>query len=188
MIIYFEGLCGVGKSTLINNYSKKNTHKIPQFIKNPDELFDDYACMQNDELKSKQAKENKDKVVLVDRGYLSTLVYGLVRYKVSNKVERFDHIAEWLLSNLDSTLVRPDIYIWIDAPNEVCMKRVIADSRLLPDSYWYKDIDAARFWYRKLFNTLEKEVPLYMLDGKLSITENINKLSEIIDENTTNKR
>lgn len=190
MIIYFEGLCGVGKTTLIEEYAKsrKNVKIIPQFIAEPDNLFDDVACMKNDELKSKLAYDNKEKIVLMDRGYLSTLVYGLVRYQVTDKHESFDHISEWLLTNLNSKLIRPDIYIWVDTPNNVCMRRVYNDNRMLPDSYWYKDLDAVRTYYKKLFKSLESTVPLFKLNGELELSSNINLLDKIIYENSINKR
>jgi len=184
MIVYFEGICGVGKTTLIEKYPDKRTKKIPQFINCPGDLINDTVCMKNDELKSQLAFKNRDKIVLVDRGYLSTLIYGLVRYQVTSHRERFDYLMEWLFLNLGSKLIRPDIYVWIDASNEVCMRRVEADNRFLPNSYWYKDVDQARFWYRVLFNTLEKGIPLYELDGENSLEANINKLTKIINENT----
>lgn len=188
MIIYFEGLCGVGKTTLIEEYAKsrEDVKIIPQFIEEPDNLFDDCVCMLNDELKSKLAIDNRNKVVLMDRGYLSTLIYGLIRYQLTKQQMRFDHITEWLFNNLNSKLVRPDVYIWVDTPNKVCMNRVYKDNRMLQESYWYKDLDSVRLWYKKLFKTLESGVPLYKLNGEHKISSNIKLLDKIIHENSIN--
>lgn len=187
MIIFFEGLSGAGKTTLIKEFKADNVIKIPEFINEPDELFDDYACMKNDIAKSELAKKNRSEIVLVDRGYLSTLVYGLVRYKVTNGQERFDHIVDWLLKNLNSKLIRPDIYIWVDASNRVCLNRADSNKRILPQNFWYRDLDEARLCYRRLFNIIENDVPVYNFDGEDNLIININKLQKIINENLINK-
>lgn len=186
MIIFFEGLSGAGKTILIKEFKTKNVIKIPEFINEPNELFDDYACMKNDIVKSELAKQNRNEIVLVDRGYLSTLVYGLVRYKVTNGRERFDHIVYWLLKNLNSKLIRPDIYIWVDASNQVCLNRANLNKRVLPQNFWYKDLDEARLCYKRLFNTIEKDIPLYNINGEDNLKININKLKNIINENLIN--
>lgn len=187
MIIYFEGLSGVGKSSLIDQYPQAaNIIKIPQFLEEPDNIFNDGACMLNDERKAALAKANRCKTVLVDRGYLSTLVYGIARAHATGGKESYAAILEWVLENMDGKLVRPDIYVFVDTDNQTCFDRALADNRVLPESYWYKDLDDLRFWYKKLFTTLEKDIPVYHINGNAPMSENINILTRIIDENSVN--
>lgn len=186
MIIYIEGLSGVGKSTLIQEFKREDVFKVPEYISKPENIYNDLTCMKNDESKIDLALKNSNKVVLVDRGYLSTLVYGMVRYELTGRKERVDHIFEWIIKEMDKKLKRPDMYIWIDTPNDICLERAKKVNEIPENDYWYKDLDLNRYWYIRFFETIERDVPLHKLDGTKSIEFNLNKLQKIIDEGTTN--
>lgn len=187
MIIYFEGLSGAGKSTIIDSIQLENLVKIPEFINKPTNIFSDKVCMLNDEAKSREAKKNKNQLVFVDRGYLSTLVYGMIRYDETKGKDRYDHILSWLINNKGGKLVEPDMYIWIDTKDVICMERAVSKARVLPENYWYKNLPKTRFYYQYLFQTIEHKIPLYKLNGSDSVSNNIFKIKQIIYENTTNQ-
>jgi thymidylate kinase len=186
MVIYFEGLSGVGKTTLINNYKSDNDLIIPEFIDKPKDIYSDKLCMLNDESKSKIAYNNNSKLVLVDRSYISTLVYSLTR-EVLDKNYSSHPLILWLINNLNIKLHKPDLFIMVDAPNEVCIERATKEGRVDSRNFWYSDLDLSRSIYNQLFKVFMPDVKVFKLDGTKPQASNLQTLSEIIDENIINK-
>lgn len=97
MIIFLEGLPGVGKTTLIAELRKKNVHCVDEIIiKNDTQQKDQPQSffIDNDDQKVKEASEFSNQLVVVDRGPLSTLAYSLVRHKLDNSFD-FMSTVNW---------------------------------------------------------------------------------------------
>src|SRR5688572_26183689 len=114
MKIVLEGLPGAGKSTL----TKILEQKLLAYIV-PELTFDDYKedtpdnqsetsediYLRNDEEKCKDAdeKNKKEKLVIMDRNYISTLAYNfaLTKYGISDSYKR---VVSWYEKELGHSL------------------------------------------------------------------------------------
>lgn len=175
MIIVFEGLSCSGKTTLIK--SLKKDQKSVCFI---DELplnrsdnnpIDTNFCQINDEKKSELAMEldSEDKIVLVDRSYVSTLAYEFIKYKIYDKTEMYLDTLNWYFSGIvTGKLIKPDKYVYIDVDEKTALRRASENGRLQLNFAWYTAPKHAIEFYDAFYNFIEPDVPLLKIDGTLS--------------------
>ena len=81
-IIFLEGLPGVGKTTIINNLRNiKNVNVVDEVINSQNEDNRTKYYLKNDELKFNMYK---DGLVVLDRGFLSTISYEQTKKVINN--------------------------------------------------------------------------------------------------------
>jgi len=167
-LIVVEGLSCSGKSTLVDYIASTNNcvrvaRAIPQDLPNPTPEY----FMRNDEAKYAVAK-NCPGLVLMDRGFLSTLVFYTVMEEVTpgfsgNKVKR------WVEENLGKTIRRPDYYVYIDIPPEVSRERARQIGRPFDKrNLWMTHTERMKSQYEQYLRSLEADVPIIRLDGTVS--------------------
>jgi hypothetical protein len=109
-IIFFEGLPGSGKTTMTKHLEDKYPFciRIGEVI---DSLGKEIPLekhfgknsnffVKSDINKLKISKNSKNKIILIDRGFLSTLSHGFTR-KIENKEKDFDFILKQFDKKLD---------------------------------------------------------------------------------------
>ncbi len=167
MIVVCEGLSCCGKTTLIEGCSVSGVvavrKKLPRYIENPRvELF-----LQHDESKLHAAMEasSTGKMALVDRGYLSTLVFYSAMADITPNFSPW-LVYRWLLQSLGASFFRPDHYIFIDIPVALSLERALK-VRPLDDkaNVWLQAPNRVLYWYERLFATIEHGVPVHSLDA-----------------------
>jgi thymidylate kinase len=181
-LIIFEGLSCSGKSSLIDRIASTLdcaciARSIPRDLPNPTPEY----FMQNDELKYAMV-ESCQGLVLMDRGFLSTLVFYTVMEEVKpgfvgNKVKK------WVKDSLGKTIQRPDYYVYVDIPSEVSRERARNLGR--PFDYrnlWMTHTEQMKKQYETYLGTLEINVPLFRLDGTLPINYLQEELGQFIIE------
>ncbi|MFA6007384.1 MAG: hypothetical protein WC784_01920 [Candidatus Shapirobacteria bacterium] len=194
MIIYFEGLACVGKTTLVNYLEKHITSAITisELPKNYLELgkITDALCRRNDERKCTEAKESNKKYdfTLVDRGYASTLVYNFIEYasKVSNE---YLTTLSWYMSGiLTHRLVKPDLYIYITLDAKTAIKRAKQLNRLSTKYAWFNYPQIGLTAYDFFFKFLEPEVPRLVIDGNLTLKQQVSLINQELVKHNYTKR
>ena len=179
-LIIFEGLSCAGKSTLIDHIASTSkcvsvARAIPRDLPNPTPEY----FMRNDEVKYAAAK-NCPGIVLMNRGFLSMLVFYTVMEEVTpgfsgNKVKR------WVEESLGKTLHRPDYYVYIDVPPEVSRERAKKAGRPFDKrNLWMTHTERMKSQYEQYLRTLEADVPLIRLDGTVSLTSLQDELRKFI--------
>lgn len=185
MIIYFEGLACVGKTTLVN-YLKKhitNTIAIPELPKNYLKLekITTAFCRSNDERKCKEAKESNKKYdfTLVDRGYASTLVYNFIEYASKKTSNEYLSTLNWYMSGiLTHRLIKPDLYIYITLDAKTAIKRAKQSNRLSTKYAWFNYPQIGLTAYDFFFKFLEPEIPRLVIDGNLALKEQVSLINQ----------
>jgi thymidylate kinase len=166
MIIYFEGFRCSGKTTLIENCNGDNIVRILRTLPKGKVDLTPVDFMRQDEQKCQLAfSQPKSKLVLVDRCYLSTVLYYTVMQEENPGFSAWP-VYEWLIKNLGIKLYRPDLYIFLNTPIDVCLERIKQSRTLKPNDLWAKSPEKILYWYKRLFTVFEFGVPFYELDGE----------------------
>lgn len=180
-LLIFEGLSCCGKTTLINALSEDEEcfpiiriiRKIPRDLQSPKpEIF-----MKNDEGKFGAARDCLG-IALMDRGYLSTLIFYTVMEEIRPRFS-VERVRRWVTGSMGKTLFRPDYYIFVEVPPEVSRKRAQGKRPFDERNLWMIAPERMLFWYERYFSTLEKDVPLIRVDGTMalsSLTRRVRKL------------
>lgn len=129
-IIYIEGIPASGKSTLIESLSSKYNKDIdiiPEYInidqgKKAEVSHDPDYFKKNDVIKWLMAAKSKKKLIFVDRGHLSTVIYNLAEFKISKKIESLK-IIDWYFETILKNNYLPDYYVLLETKPAVSLKR-----------------------------------------------------------------
>jgi thymidylate kinase len=195
--IIFEGLPGAGKTTLTRRIANRyngfriGEHLAPNF---KEILYQDIAkpCMhfflESDKRKYQLAQNisKKGLLILMDRGIVSTLAYSysLASMTGDNSMHVFE--KDWF-NKQPTIFVPPVAYIYLSLTPEYSNNRTNnrKDRKETPkeveDSI--EDLRHTSFFYQQFFSNEHKHVPLYSIDGTLSLDEVIRKVENIIDNN-----
>ncbi len=94
-IIFLEGLPNVGKTTIVN-YIKSNYKNIiisdeimSKKILNHFFIINQYDYFKNDNMKFYRQPEKNSNILLIDRGYISTYCYNIVKSLIQNNYKNF---------------------------------------------------------------------------------------------------
>ena len=186
-MVFFEGVSCAGKTFLIEAIKNSNPKKIfvvPELpveygkIKNVNEF-----CRNNDERKCKVAGEQSKKgVVLVDRGYLSTLAYNYIQYKLGISQEYQKTISWYIKKTACEKLVKPDLYVFININRSLAIKRAKKLNRFNKSIAWYRDPTIANTYYKNFFDMFEQQVPLLEFNGEENLETMVNIFWKKVDE------
>lgn len=190
MIIYFEGNSCAGKTYLIDKIRENPQQKIHcinelpidyRTIKDPDNF-----CRNNDERKCFEALKNSNKsIVLVDRGYLSTLAYNYIQYKMGLSKEYLKSI-NWYCKNITTKkLIKPDLYVYLYLDKKTAISRAKNLNRFSKSIAWYSEPEIGNQYCKTFFNLLEPEVPLLWLNSKDNVEKMVAAFWKIV--NTINE-
>lgn len=113
MILFLEGLPGVGKSTLISHLREKGVFCVDEVLHgdNPQSKDGDSQLffMDNDDEKLRLAGESDAPLIVVDRGPISTLAYNLVQHKIT-RTHDIMPVVSWY-SNIADIYARKDVRV-----------------------------------------------------------------------------
>lgn len=183
MIICLEGLSCAGKTTLIKNYKKKHNEvfclfkDLPINLDNPSpDVF-----LRHEERKSEVIKKHpSNQLLLVDRYYLSTLVFYTVLEEVNSSFSTHE-IYKWLINKLGTTIKRPDCYIYVNISPELSLRRACDIRKNNNLNMWTYAPERIHYWYQRLFSVFEYNTEIYNLDATKdlnTVQQNFNKLIE----------
>lgn len=175
MIIYFEGLSCAGKSTLINYLQESSEFvlaipELPLKLLNHKKITTSF-CRLNDQRKCLKAKESdqENRLTLVDRGYLSTIVYSYIQYQNKEDNEYLENLT-WYMKNIhNGKLKKPHVYVYIYIDKETALQRSKQLNRFTKKFAWYIDPQSAIDCYSYFFKYIEPDVPLILIDGTQDI-------------------
>lgn len=179
-VLIFEGLSCCGKTSLINELS--SDHIVTPIIKGiPRDLISPTpkVFMGNDEAKFSAAR-NCPGIALMDRGYLSTLVFYTVMEEKNPGFSAKD-VKRWVAESIGQTIFKPDYYIFIDIPPEISRVRAQQEGRPFDQrNLWVNHTERMLACYWEYFTTLERDVPLIKLDGTMSMASVQKELESFI--------
>lgn len=188
MVIYFEGVSCAGKTSLIGAL-KKVYPKSVSLSELPDDYnkhkkLDDF-CRYNDERKCQEAKRlsKKHSLVMVDRGYASTLVYNFIQFQKRLSDEYLKSI-DWLINKIAvKELLRPDLYVFIKIDKITAINRAKQLNRFSKAIAWYTDPDLGNEFYESFFKIIEPSVPVLKLDGTKSTRSQVKTFKTFMKDN-----
>lgn len=185
LVIYFEGLPGGGKTTLITNaaidYPELFT-AIPEYLNAQAALEASKAKNQtyfwsNDEDKYRAARGSR-KIALVDRGHLSTVIYSRAYTLLKDNV--LADTDEWYENTILANGMLPDLYVHLSVSPKTTFAR--RPKTLSWDNVWdYPEaLTYARQELRRLIQVYE-QVPILEIDADtLTIPEVQKKFIETL--------
>lgn len=180
-LFVFEGLSCCGKTSLVKRLSRDGVgrgiiRKIPRGLRLPTpEIF-----MENDEAKFREAIQCNG-VALMDRGYLSTLVF----YTVMEEMEpgfSTDKVKRWVAESIGKTIFKPDYYVFVEVPPDISKKRAYGIRPFDERNLWMTATDRMVFWYGQCFSTLEKDVSIIRVDGTRGLDSLEKELADFIKD------
>ena len=169
-VVCFEGISCCGKSTLIDGLASPDRgievvrFQVPRDLKDPTPEY----FLANDMEKLKKAARVNGQVALLDRAYVSTLVFYTVLSEINPGFDVFP-LYRWFFENVERNFSRPDHYFFVHIPPELSITRSRGIRPFNENNVWLKAPDRAVYWYERLFASLEKSVPLTILDGTKSV-------------------
>lgn len=179
MIVYVEGPTCSGKTSVIKGLAKLQSlldlhvTVVQQVDVLQSDLEDQILHMRRDEHKCLIAKQQpKSHLVLVDRSYLSTLVYNLTRAEVTVGYSA-EPVVIWWLKELGTALTRPDVYLYIKADLNKCFLRAHRKRPQNSDNVWLHEMRRTVAWYERLFAGAESGIPVIQLNGSESLSKMI---------------
>jgi thymidylate kinase len=187
MILYIEGISCAGKTSFIDRAKERfksavSISELPDDYKKHSNL-DDF-CRYNDERKCRVARklEKENGIVLVDRGYASTLAYSYIQFKQNTSLEYLKSIRWYCNGISNNKLLRPDMYVFIEVDGETAIERAKRLNRFNTNIAWYTNPEIGNEFYHSFFRILEPEVPLLVIDGKTPQSKKVSQLKEFISE------
>lgn len=162
--VFIEGASRSGKTTILKSLE---TFQLSIVYKDwPDELTNPPITffLERDEDKLARAKKSTMDLKLVDRGYLSTMVF----YSVLEEQRGISSLPvyKWFISEIGRKLYRPDYYIFIDVPPKVTVDRYNKNGGLVyENNMWVKYPERIEYWYNKLLTAFEPSTPTYHING-----------------------
>ena len=165
-VVHVEGQSCAGKSTIIRKICDHDSNfssvvrSLEYGVSDPTQ----YLHMKHDERKFALAAASKTRITLIDRGYVSTLVYSLVRGETDS---RFDPtpVLRWYLESIRRNFAPPDAYVFVDTPIEVCRQRARLQRSHSSHNVWLHHPERVAHWYKHLFAGVEQHIPLIVVDG-----------------------
>ncbi len=162
--VFMEGPSRSGKTTLLKAIKSPEVaviYKIwPDDLVNPPIEF----FLERDEDKLARARMTLESTKLVDRGYLSTMVF----YSVLEEQRGISSLPvyKWFLNEIGKKLYRPDHYVFVDVPIEVTLDRYNRNGGLVYDNnMWVKYPDRIEYWYSRLLAAFEPSASVHRIDG-----------------------
>lgn len=179
-IVCLEGISCCGKTLLMDGIQGDTIDKVriqvPRNLVNPTPEY----FLRNDLEKFKMAAFSKKRTVLMDRGYLSTMVFYTVKADL-DKTFNVWPIYRWYFENVGTNIPRPDYYFYLKIPPQLSIARARGIRPFDENNFWLKSPERASFWYERLFSTIEQSVPLFILDGTTPPTILIDEVKEILN-------
>jgi len=163
-LLIFEGLSCCGKTYLIERLTRESEcvgiiRRISRDLQSPTpEVF-----MKNDELKFSDAKKCRG-IALMDRGYLSTLVFYTVMEEMCQGFSA-EPVKSWVAYSMGKTLFKPDYYVFVEIPPQVSRERATGVRPFDSRNLWMTATERMHFWYGEYLSTLEEGVPILRVDG-----------------------
>jgi thymidylate kinase len=166
MIIALEGLSCAGKTALSNALQRKYPKfysVVPEFVLPVPKVITTSFCQDNDLAKAQLAKQynSAGKVALMDRSWLSTVVYEYAAHGYEN-----ESLSAWYESKCnDDTIPSPDQYIYLRLNAATALARARKIGRFNEKYAWYSAADLASSKYDELFQQSEIMILTTILDA-----------------------
>lgn len=181
LVVYIEGLPGGGKTTLVHQTAELYPtifDAIPEYIdrqagNKASERTDQAYFLKNDEAKYRQAR-NSDKISLVDRGHLSTVLYCKAFEMIIG--QRLIDVDDWYVNHILAKGMLPDLYVHlIVAPRTTFARR---PKTLTWNNMWDYEValNFARTQFMKYVQEYE-HVPVLELNADV---QSINEIREAV--------
>jgi dTMP kinase len=162
-LIIFEGIDGSGKSTQAKYFAKKLNalyFREPKFFKREilqkihplTELFLFLADRSEVYLRIKSVLKNKN--VVLDRSFPSTLAYQLIGRNLKKLIPIDDYLK---IDFLARQKIEPDLVIVFDVPVDIALKRLKKKTKFEEKKFLIK--------VRKAYLSLAKKFNWYVVDG-----------------------
>ena len=121
-------------------------------------------------------------IALMDRGYLSTLVFYTVMEEIRPGFSA-QEVKRWVTESVGQTILKPDYYIFIDVPPAISQARAKAEGRPFDErNLWMTNTERMLSRYMEYFATLEKNVPVIRFDGTMSLASLQEELEKFISK------
>jgi len=168
MIIALEGLPCAGKSSILETLLESEAYTcIPEFIIDTGPEITTTMCQVNDMAKSQLAVlEQKNGHVIIDRSYLSTLVYT---YAEGDK--KYQEMEAWYKSAVHRGLIiEPDVIIFSAVSASTCVERAKNIGRYSEAFAWFQESERAITMYNKLLSDPGRATRTIAIDSeKMSV-------------------
>jgi thymidylate kinase len=186
LTIAIEGLMSTGKSSLIRHVCLLHSEvtPIPEIVPNQNLSFtSEYDFVQNDIEKSCVAKSLSEGIVLLDRYYISTLIYGLSRYAPSRWSKE---LMGRLIERYYPKKLEPDIWVYLHESPELSWERSIAKRPERLTGLWgdYKAVQRMAILYDRVFDEYFPAVGARVVTVK---SQDVKQMKEIINEEIKNQ-
>ena len=188
MIVYLERPTCCGKSTLAKILSSSgvlpgiSVSVVAQSLVTGYDEVTQRRHMARDEQKCAEAKNRPgDQLILVDRSFISTVVYNLTRAEVAAKYDPTP-ILTWWLRGLGSTLIRPDAYMYFEADLDACVTRANSIRDASVHNLWTREARRISDWYDILFRGVESSVMVLRLDARGNIATVVERAVSMLAE------
>ncbi len=183
MIIAFEGLSCAGKSAVSSELHLRHPefNLVTEFLIKETPPITTEMCMANDIAKYNYAQILSDsgKIVLVDRSYLSTLVYT---YAEGNK--KYERTLNWYQNAFEKGLIRDaDMYFYLRMQANKSIDRATSVNRLNKKYAWYNNVMVAYQKYENIFDERDLKKSCHKIDvDNLEFTKLISQVEDIINQ------
>ncbi|MDE6408181.1 MAG: deoxynucleoside kinase [Anaeroplasmataceae bacterium] len=135
-----------------------------------------------EKLKTIIFKDSPKKIVLFERYYLSTLAHTYAMGIFNNDFEPYLKVLAWYHESINKTLLKPDAYIFIEAPMDLLESRVNQRSEEVVNSVWIdkKYMQICEEYKKKFIENYENDVKVFFVDGSKCIAEVNDEISRLL--------
>lgn len=158
-IIAIEGMPGAGKTSFVNNLNKQKLAtvrelnlKIPKNIKDSFEIQKIYLLSEKDKYKEISKLFKKNKEIILDRSFISTMAYSFADCKTRGDMSEFEKILK-LFHDIRHEILLPTNLIVLDCSIEESIRRRDKFRNIVEYKNWFDRgflLNFKGFYYNEL--------------------------------------
>ncbi len=184
-IIVLEGLPGTGKTTLVEHFSEcSEVETIAEIISNEKEWLatkkvEDQDFFWANDIEKFRRAHRSNKIVLMDRGYVSTLAYNFAK-KQLEKDAHYDYLLGRYYIDFVEKSLQPTHYVYIDVSLQDSFAR--KERSFIKGNPWYDPnyLNHIINYYQYFFEELEPNVHVTRVSPKNTLEDIKKDITEIV--------
>lgn len=129
-----------------------------------------------------EAKKLRDegKIVVMDGNYANSMAFAFANFVASNNPSFFMHFPSYIVNKAVGTLIKPDVYIYLDISVQDSVKYQLGRGREELRTRSERVLSNVERFYKAFFSFLEPEIPMHQVGSTRPLEDVIRDVDVIL--------